>query len=145
MSNDLNQCQFIGRLGKDIDMRFTASGESIANFTLACGWESKDKTGQKKEGTEWVNVSVFGKLGEICGQYLTKGSQAFVQGRMATHKYTDKQSGQEKYSTHIYADKVQFLGSKVDKENGAGTPPLNKGAGNTNPSDFDTMAEDIPF
>lgn len=104
MSNDLNNCQFIGRLGKEPEMKYLQSGDAVCNFTIAVGWKSKDK-----EGAEWVNVTAFGKLGEVCGQYLKKGSQVFVQGRFKTDKYTDK-NGVEKYSTKIQADKIQFLG-----------------------------------
>jgi single-strand DNA-binding protein len=104
MSNDLNQCQFIGRLGKEPEMKYLQSGDAVANFSIAVGWKSKDK-----EGAEWVNITAFGKLGEVCGQYLHKGSQVFVQGRFKTDKYTDK-NGVEKYSTKIQADKIQFLG-----------------------------------
>lgn len=102
--NDLNQCQFIGRLGKDPEMKYLQSGDAVCNFSIAVGWKSKDK-----EGAEWVNITSFGKLGEVCGQYLHKGSQVFVQGRFKTDKYTDK-NGVEKYSTKIQADKIQFLG-----------------------------------
>ena len=149
MSNDLNQCNFIGRLGKDVEMRFTPAGDAVANLTLACGWESRNKDGVKKEGTEWVNVAVFGKLAELCGQYLAKGSQVYVQGRLQTEKWQDKATGQDRYSTRISADKVQFLGSKSDKPAGAGTAPTNSGAGKPPIENFDTdfegMADDIPF
>lgn len=104
MSNDLNSCSFIGRLGREPEMKYLPSGDAMCNFTIAVGWKSKDK-----EGAEWVNVTAFGKLGEVCGQYLHKGSQVFVQGRFKTDKYTDK-NGVEKYSTKIQADKIQFLG-----------------------------------
>lgn len=104
MSNDLNNCQFIGRLGKEPEMKYLQSGDAVCNFSIAVGWKSKDK-----EGAEWVNITAFGKLGEVCGQYLKKGSQVFVQGRFKTDKYTDK-NGVEKYSTKIQADKIQFLG-----------------------------------
>jgi len=103
--NDLNQCQFIGRLGKDVELRYTPQNDPVANISLACGWKSKDK-----EGTEWVNVTAFGKLAEISGQYLTKGSQVFVQGKMKTEKYT--KDGIDRYSTKIIADKIQMLGKK---------------------------------
>lgn len=104
MSNDLNSCSFIGRLGKDPETKALTSGDYVCNFSIAVGWKSKDK-----EGAEWVNITTFGKLAEVCGQYLHKGSQVFVQGRFKTDKYTDK-NGVEKYSTKIQADKIQFLG-----------------------------------
>lgn len=105
MSNDLNQWQGIGRLGKDPETRYGSNGDAIVNFSVACGWKSKTK-----EGTEWVNVTAFGKLAEICGEYLTKGKQVFIQGRLTTDKYTDKQ-GVERYSTKVIADRMQMLGS----------------------------------
>ncbi len=133
MSNDLNQCQFIGRLGRDVEMRFLPNGDPVANFSLACGWKTKDK-----EGVEWVAVVVFGKLAEICGQYLKKGAQVFIQGRMRTEKYTDKATGVEKYSVKIVADRMQMLGGKSEgtggKQDGPPAPDM--------PPDMD---DDIPF
>jgi len=108
--NDLNQCSFIGRLGKEVELR-PIGDSSVANFTIACGWKSKDK-----EGVEWINVSAFGKLADICAQYLVKGSQVYVQGKMKTDKYT--KDGVERYSTKIVADNVQFL-SKANVQNEA--------------------------
>jgi len=110
MSQDLNQCSFIGRLGKEVELR-PIGDSSVANFTIACGWKSKDK-----EGVEWINVSAFGKLADICAQYLVKGSQVYVQGKMKTDKYT--KDGVERYSTKIVADNVQFL-SKANVQNEA--------------------------
>ena len=106
MSNDLNQCQFIGRLGKNPESRAMPNGDDVSSFSLAAGWKSKDS-----EGAEWINIVAFGKLAEICNKYLVKGSQVFVQGRMKTRKYTDK-NGVEKYSTEIIADRMQMLGGK---------------------------------
>lgn len=142
MSQDLNQCQFIGRLGKDVEMRFTPAGDAVASFSIACGWESRNKEGVKKEGTEWVNVSVFGKLAEVCSQYLSKGSQVFVQGRLTTQKWQDKQTGADRYTTSVQADKVQFLSSKSTNDQSApqqSAPPIQNDGG------FDTMEDDIPF
>lgn len=154
MSNDLNQCQFIGRLGKDVETRYMANGDAVASFSLAVGSQWKDKSGEKKESTEWVNCSAFGKLAEICTEYLSKGSQVFVSGRMKTDKYTDKQ-GIEKYTTKIVVDRMQMLGSKTSNNNqqeekkfeggasngGAASYPPKKGAKN----EFDDMDDDIPF
>lgn len=126
--NDLNQCQFIGRLGKDVELRYTPQNDAVANISLACGWKSKDK-----EGTEWVNVTAFGKLAEISGQYLTKGSQVFVQGKMKTEKYT--KDGIDRYSTKIIADKIQMLGKKeVTTTRVMPTP-----------EELTTLSDDIPF
>lgn len=108
MANDLNRCEFIGRLGKDPDVRQTQSGEAIANFSLACGWKGKNG-----EGTEWVPVSTFGKLAEVCSQYLKKGSQVYIAGRFRTRKYQDR-DGNDRYVTEIVASDMQMLGGKSD-------------------------------
>ena len=108
MSNDLNRCEFIGRLGKDPEIRFTASGEAICNFSIAVGWKTKDK-----DGTEWVRVTSFGKLAGICGDYLKKGSQVFIAGRMTTRKWQNK-DGVDQYTTEVVADQMQMLGGKSD-------------------------------
>jgi len=109
MSNDLNQCQFIGRLGKNPESRAMPNGDDVSSFSIAVGWKGKDS-----EGAEWVNIVVFGKLAEICNKYLQKGSQVFIQGRMKTRKYTDK-TGVEKYSTEVIADRMQMLGGKSEQ------------------------------
>ena len=106
MSNDLNRCEFIGRLGKDPEVRFTASGEAICNFSIAVGWKTKDK-----DGTEWVRITSFGKLAGICGDYLKKGSQVFIAGRMTTRKWQNK-DGVDQYTTEVVADQMQMLGSR---------------------------------
>lgn len=106
--NDLNQCNFIGRLGNDPETKYTQSGMAVTNISLACGWKSKDK-----EGTEWVRVSAFGKLAEIMGEYLKKGSQVFISGRMKTDKW--EKDGHTHYSTSIIADTMQMLGGKGDQ------------------------------
>lgn len=108
MSNSLNQCQFIGNLGRDPETRYLPSGESVCNFSIGVGWKTKDK-----EGTEWVNVTAFSKLAEICGQYLKKGSHVFIQGRMQTRKWQDKE-GNDRYTTEIIADKMQMLGGRPE-------------------------------
>ena len=90
MSNDLNQCQFIGRLGKDPETRYVPSGEAICNFSIAVGAQWKNKAGEKQEATEWVNITAFGKLAEICVEYLKKGSQVYINGRMKTEKFRPK-------------------------------------------------------
>lgn len=108
MSNNLNSCNFIGNIVRDPELR-PVGQSSVANFTIAVGWKSKDK-----EGVEWVNVNAWGKLGEIVAQYAVKGTKVFVQGRMKTEKYT--KDGVEKQVTKIEADKVEFL-SKAGSSN----------------------------
>ena len=134
----------IGNLGKDPEMRYSASGEAICNFSIACTDSWKDKqTGEKKEQTEWVRISYFGKLAEICGQYLKKGSQVYVEGSMRTRKWTDK-DGQEKYTTEIRGDEMKMLGSASASGNqGQKQEQAPKQAANK-PS-FEDIGDDIPF
>lgn len=109
MANDLNRCEFIGRLGRDVEIRYSPSGDAVASFSLAVGWKTKDK-----EGVEWVSIVAFGKLAEICGEYLSKGKQVYIAGRFNTQKYQDKETGQDRYSTRIIADQLQMLGGRED-------------------------------
>jgi len=111
MANDLNMWQGIGRLGKDVEARAMASGATVASFSIACGSKWKDKnSGEMREETEWVNLTAFGKLGDICVQYLAKGSQVYVSGRMKTDKY--EKDGITRYSTKVIIDTMQMLGGK---------------------------------
>lgn len=146
----------IGNLGRDPETRYTASGEAICNFSIACTESWKDKqSGERKEMTEWVRISAFGKLAEICSQYLKKGSQVYVEGSLRTRKWTDKE-GQERYTTEIRCDDMKMLGSRQGMGAPAGgggggggydeptdyspAPPKNK----PKPS-FDDLGDDIPF
>lgn len=115
--NDLNQWQGIGRLGKDPEARYTSAGNAVTSFSLACSRSWKDKnSGEKVEETEWINVTAFGKLGDICSQYLKKGAQVYVSGRLKTDKY-DK-NGVTHYSTKVIIDNMQMLGSRQDNQQG---------------------------
>lgn len=109
MANDLNRCEFIGRLGRDPESRFSPDGMQIVSFSIAVGRKYKDK-----EETEWVSIVAFGKLAEICAEYLSKGKQIYIAGRMNTQKYQDKETGQDRYSTRIVADQMQMLGGRDD-------------------------------
>ena len=107
----LNNCQFIGNLGSQPEVRYTASGDTVARFSIACNEKWTDKQGEKQERTEWVNCTTFGKLADICGQYLKKGSLVYVAGKMKTNKYQDKQTGQDRYSTEINVREMKMLGA----------------------------------
>lgn len=111
--SDTNICVFTGRLGKDPESRYLPNGDAVCNFSVACGEQWKDKSGEKQEHTEWVRCGAFGKLAEICGQYLKKGTQVCVVGKMHTRKWQDK-DGVDRYSTEIKLEKMQMLGSKDD-------------------------------
>lgn len=132
MANDLNQCSFIGRLGKDPETRYMPNGDATTSFSIAVGWKSKDK-----EGTEWVNIVTFGKLAEICSDYLKKGAQVFVQGRFRTREW--EKDGVKRYSTEIIADQMQMLGGKPSSN---GERPTSGSRAAPNSSDMD---EEIPF
>jgi single-strand DNA-binding protein len=121
MARGVNKVILIGNLGKDPEVRYSPSGQAIANVTIATSESWKDKTsGEKQEKTEWHRVVFFGRLAEIAGEYLKKGSQVFVEGRLQTRKWQDK-DGQDRYTTEIVANEMQMLGSRA----GAGAPAEN--------------------
>ena len=151
----VNKVILIGNLGKDPEVRYTASGEAMCNLSLATTESWKDKSsGEKKELTEWHRISFFGKLAEIAGQYLKKGSQIYVEGSLRTRKWTDKE-GQERYTTEIRGDQMTMLGSRQ----GMGAPAGGGGGGyDSEPTDyapapaknkpkpsFEDRGDDIPF
>ena len=110
MARGINRVTLIGTLGRDPEVRFTAGGSAVANLRVATNESWKDKqTGEKKEATEWHSVVLFGKLGEIAGEYLKKGRTVYIEGRLQTRKYQDKE-GVERYSTEIVASDMQMLG-----------------------------------
>lgn len=113
----VNKVILVGRLGQNPEVRYTPSGAAVANFSLATNETWVDKSGQKQERTEWHRIVVWGKLAELCGQYLAKGRQAYVEGRLQTRQWQDK-DGQTKYTTEIQAQTIQFLGATA----GAGAP-----------------------
>ena len=110
--SDLNKVQLIGRLDADPEMVYTASGAAIANLRVATSNRWKDKqTGEAKEATEWHRVSFFNRQAEICGEYLQKGSQCYIEGRLRTRKWVDK-DGNDRYTTEIVGERLQLLGGK---------------------------------
>lgn len=111
----LNRVQLIGRLGKDPESRSTPTGKKVAHFSLAVSQRWKSAEGESKENTEWVNVEAWGRLGEVCQQYLHKGSLVFLEGRLKTDKYEDK-SGETKYYTKVVALSMQMLDRKPEEE-----------------------------
>ncbi len=154
----VNKVILVGNLGKDPETRYTPDGAAITNITLATTDTWKDKaTGEKKEATEWHRVAFFGKLAEIAGQYLKKGRPVYIEGRIRTRKWQDKE-GQDRYTTEIIADQMQMLGSRegmggpshdddggsaparAPAAGGARSAPAKKPAGG-----FDDMDDDIPF
>ena len=154
MARGVNKAIIVGHLGRDPEMRYTAGGDAVANFSVATteGWKDK-QTGENTEKTEWHRVVMFRRLAEIAGEYLKKGSQVYIEGRLQTRKWQD-QNGQDRYSTEIVANEMQMLGGRGG--GGAGPsdsydqspqkpaprkPAQDQGAGMPT-SDFD---DDIPF
>lgn len=107
----VNKVILVGNLGRDPEIRYLPSGEAVANLSVATTDKFKDKSGAMQEVTEWHRVSYFGRTAEICGQYLKKGSQVYVEGSIRTRKYTDK-DGVEKYATEVRGDRMQMLGGR---------------------------------
>ena len=148
----VNKVILIGNLGRDPETRYMPDGGAITNISIATTENWKDKNGEKQEKTEWHRVAFFGKLAEIAGEYLKKGSQVYVEGRLQTRKWQDKE-GQDKYTTEIVANVMQMLGSRqgmggADREaaaadGGGGAKPAGKPAAKG--GKFDDFEDDIPF
>ena len=160
MARGINKVILVGNLGADPEVRYMPSGGAVANVSIATSTSWKDKqTGEQKEKTEWHRVVFFNRLGEIAGEYLRKGSQVYVEGRLQTRKWQD-QSGQDRYTTEIVANEMQMLGGRSGASMGGGAqaPAQNFGddgytASNTSSNasssqpapDFDSFDDDIPF
>ena len=145
MARGVNKAIIVGTLGNDPEIRYTADGKAIANLSVATNETWKDKSGEKQERTEWHRISMFGKLAEIAGQYLKKGSQAYFEGKIQTRKWQD-QSGNDRYSTEIIANEMQMLGGKSDGSQNSNT----RSQSENNSIDNDTTGsdngfDDIPF
>ncbi len=124
MAGGVNKVILIGNLGADPEVRFTPSGQAVANFRIATSESWTDKNGQKQEKTEWHRIVVWGKLAELCGEYLAKGRQCYVEGRLQTREWTDKE-GKKNYTTEVIANQVTFLGGR----DGAGAGPRGNAGG----------------
>ena len=136
MANDLNRCEFIGRLGRDPEVRFSADGNAICNFSIAVGYKSKEK-----ETTEWIRIVSFGKLAGVCGDYLRKGSQVYIAGRMTTRKWQNK-DGVEQFSTEVVAEHMQMLGGKSEESPAPKKPDAYRQIKEGNIADLE---DDVPF
>ena len=152
----VNKVILIGNLGRDPETRYMPDGGAITNISIATTETWKDKNGDKQEKTEWHRVAFFGKLAEIAGEYLKKGSQVYVEGRLQTRKWQDK-DGQDKYTTEIVANAMQMLGSRQgmggaapDMGEGGGSSPRASAPAGGKPAaktggKFDDFEDDIPF
>ena len=157
----VNKVILLGNLGRDPETRYTTGGDAVTNLNIATSEQWKDKSGEKQERTEWHRVVLFGRQAEVAGEYLKKGRSVYIEGRLQTRKYTDK-DGVEKYSTEIVADRMQLIGGSRDSGGGdtelsfgrgsaprretssasAGGGGKSGGAPKKNVDDFD---DDIPF
>ncbi|MDE1981048.1 MAG: single-stranded DNA-binding protein [Betaproteobacteria bacterium] len=147
----VNKVILVGNLGRDPEVRYMPDGGAITNISVATTDTWKDKSGEKQERTEWHRVAFFGKLAEIAGEYLKKGSQVYIEGRLQTRKWQDK-DGQDKYTTEIVADRMQMLGSRAgggsasaDMPSGNGGSSRSSGGNGGNGGKFDDFPDDIPF
>ena len=164
----VNKVILVGNLGRDPEVRYTPDNSAITNISIATTDQWKDKSGEKQERTEWHRVAFFGRLAEIAGEYLKTGSQVYVEGRLQTRKWQDKE-GQERYTTEIVADRMQMLGARggmgggdmgADMDDRPAPPPRSSSpspsssssSGNRPPSGgakpagkFDDLEDDIPF
>ena len=131
----VNKVIVLGNLGKDPDLRHLPNGDAVCNFSLATTESWKDKEGNKQDKTEWHNIVIFRKLAEIAGEYLKKGRPVYIEGRLQTRKWQDKE-GKDRYTTEIVADQMQMLGSREEAKEVAKTPAS---------ANFDDMESDIPF
>ncbi len=148
----VNKVILIGNLGRDPELRSTPNGQAVATFSLATNRKWRDRDGNKQEQTEWHNIVCWGRQAEVAGQYLSKGRQIYVEGRLQTRSWDDKQSGEKKYRTEVICDNFQMLGQRGDMDGGRGgsaPPPYEPpgggggaggGGGGSEPSD-----DDIPF
>jgi single-strand DNA-binding protein len=150
----VNKVILVGRLGKDPETRYMPNGEAVTNATLATSENWKDKSGEKQEKTEWHNLTFYRRLAEIAGEFLKKGSMIYVEGKLATRKWQDKE-GKDRYTTDIIVNEMQMLSSKsgsgnfemVDKppaSSSTGVPAINKPAP-AKSGGFDNFDDDIPF
>jgi single-strand DNA-binding protein len=156
----INKVILVGNLGRDPETRYTPDGAAITNISVATTDKWKDKqSGESREATEWHRVAFFGKLAEIAGQYLKKGSQVYVEGRLRTRKWQDK-DGRERYTTEIIADQMQMLGGRQGMgeappdDGGAAYPAASRSGGRpadrpatspSAPNPFADMDDDVPF
>ena len=150
----VNKVIVVGNLGRDPETRYMPDGAAITNVSVATSFQWTDKaSGEKKEETEWHRIVFRGKLAEVAGEYLKKGSQVYVEGRLRTRKWQDKE-GQDKYTTEIVADRMQMLGSRAGAGEPREAPPEPRaseprpaaGAPSKKPAGkFDDMEDDIPF
>jgi len=146
----VNKVILIGRLGKDVEIKFMTNGEAVANTSLATSENWKDKAGEKHEKTEWHNLVFYRRLAEIAGEYLKKGAQIYVEGKLQTRKWQDKETGQDRYMTEIIVNDMKMLGGKHEDGNSGSQADVGHVATESKPASaksgaLDNFDSDIPF
>jgi single-strand DNA-binding protein len=144
MAKSLNKVMLIGNLGRDPEVRYTASSVAVATFSIATNESWQDQDGNTQERTEWHNIVTWRKLAEICHQYLRKGSKVYIEGRIQTRSYDDKNTGVKKYMTEIVASNMIMLDSK-DASAGAGNSSYMPPEASAGPSESGKQESDLPF
>ena len=142
-----NKTIMVGNLTRDIELKYLPSGSAVAKSSIATSYKYKSQTGEQKEEVCFLEFNMFGRSAEVANQYLKKGSQVYVEGRLRTRKWTD-QSGQEKYSTEIIADSMQMLGARMagsGEESSGGRSKPAESSSSPSASALDAMDDDIPF
>lgn len=145
MANGLNKVILIGNLGRDPEVRYTPGGLAVANFSMATSEKWTNKEGEKETRTEWHRIVAWGKLGEICGEYLSKGKQIYIEGRIQTREWEDKE-GNKRYTTEIIALQMLMLGSRESEDEPRTSPSSDMETSNLpEPPISKTKDDDIPF
>jgi single-strand DNA-binding protein len=144
----VNKVILLGNLGRDPELRYTQGGQAVANFTLATSENWNDKNGERVERTEWHRVVVWGRVAELCSKYLSKGRSVYLEGRIQTREWEDKE-GQKRYTTEVNAQTVQFLGNNrsegSEASRGENTQPESIPADSTGGGGPPAPGDDIPF
>ena len=143
----VNKVILVGNLGRDPELRYTQGGQAVANFTMATTERFSTRDGDKQERTEWHRIVAWGRTGELCAQYLSKGRSVYIEGRLQTREWEDKE-GQKRRTTEIVANTVQFLGGRGEGGGPSGPPPGGPPAGGSGGGGFDSgppPSDDIPF
>ena len=142
MAKSLNKVMLIGNLGKDPELRYTSGGVAVATFSLATNESWKDQDGNMQERTEWHNIVAWKKLAEICGEWLKKGKKVYIEGRIQTRSYDDKNTGAKKYITEIVAENMIMLDGKGGSESGTGGGATSQAS---EPGPVAKVEDDLPF
>lgn len=146
----LNKVILIGNLGRDPELRYTANGQPVANFSIATTESWNSKAGERESRTEWHRIVAWGKLAEICGEYLAKGKQVYIEGKLQTREWEDRE-GNKRQTTEIVARELQMLGRRGDSEGasggdfGGGPGPSESGPSDASPAPASQGSDDIPF